>query len=183
MKAMLLKKLRLAVGAVMVLVALGAVGVGYQAGGGSGAAQAAPPDKPQNELEALRKENELLKLNLQVVLEKVQAQETELHAVRKDLAAAKAAPPAPPFAYNTVDWASPLTTCNNNALMGALILSDRTFNITPYSALSCQTPASDPLTDAEAAVKALREAKDKEGQRKAAEALDRAMKKLKEQLK
>ena len=50
---------------------------------------AAPPDRPLNELEALRKENELLKLNLLVVLEKVRAQEAELHAVRKDLAATK----------------------------------------------------------------------------------------------
>ena len=41
MKAMLMKKLRLVVGAVLVLAALGAVGLGYQAGG-SGAAQAAP---------------------------------------------------------------------------------------------------------------------------------------------
>ncbi len=50
MKAMLVKKLRLVVGAVMVLVALGAVGFGYQAGGGSGVVQAAQPDKPKNEL-------------------------------------------------------------------------------------------------------------------------------------
>ena len=34
--------------------------------------------------------NELLKLNLQVVLEKSALRETELHAVRKDLAASEA---------------------------------------------------------------------------------------------
>src|SRR5262249_17532266 len=39
-------------------------------------------EKPRSELEALRKENELLKLNLQVVLEKVRAQEAELHTLR-----------------------------------------------------------------------------------------------------
>jgi hypothetical protein len=50
MKAMLMKKLRLAVGAVMVLVALGAGGIAYQAAGGAGAAQAAPPDKAVGEL-------------------------------------------------------------------------------------------------------------------------------------
>src|SRR5262249_57363409 len=38
------------------------------------------------ELEALRKENELLKLNLQVVLEKVRAQEAEVRGLRKELA-------------------------------------------------------------------------------------------------
>jgi RNA polymerase sigma factor (sigma-70 family) len=82
MKAMLMKKLRLVVGAVVLVVALGLVGVGYQSGAGSGAAQAAPPDKPRSELEALRHENELLKLNLEVVLEKVRAQEAELRELR-----------------------------------------------------------------------------------------------------
>jgi RNA polymerase sigma factor (sigma-70 family) len=82
MKAMLLKKLRLVAGAVVLVAALGAVGLGYQAGGGSGTAQAAPPDRPRTELEALRRENELLKLNLEVVLEKVRAQEAELRELR-----------------------------------------------------------------------------------------------------
>jgi RNA polymerase sigma factor (sigma-70 family) len=187
MKAMLLRKLRLVVGAVVVLLALGAVGVGYQAGGGSGAAQAAPPDKPQNELEALRNENELLKLNLQVVLEKVRAQETELHAVRKDLAAAKAAPPTAPFVYNTTDWNTLLNANNSNPVLSCLpstINSQQPFaGISTLQGLVVRDAASDPVKDAEAAVKALREAKDKEGQRKAAEALEQAMKKLKEQLK
>src|SRR5262249_30049449 len=38
--------------------------------------------RPLTELEALRKENELLKLNLEVVLEKVRTQEAELRALR-----------------------------------------------------------------------------------------------------
>ncbi len=42
MRAMLLKKLRLAAGAVMVLLALGAVGLGYQVGDGSGATRVSP---------------------------------------------------------------------------------------------------------------------------------------------
>ena len=42
-------------------------------------AQNSPPaGKPANELEALRKENELLKLNLQIVLEKCRTQQAEL---------------------------------------------------------------------------------------------------------
>jgi hypothetical protein len=118
MKAMLLKKLRVVAGAVVVLLALGAVGLVYQAAG-SGSAQAAPPDKPRNELEALRRENELLKLNLEVVLEKVRAQEAELREFR----------------------------------------------------------ARD--SGPQAALKALREAKDPEGQRRATEALEKALDKLK----
>ena len=52
-------------------------------GGRSGPGQDRPDrGKPPSEVETLRKENELLRLNLQVVLEKVRAQEAELHALR-----------------------------------------------------------------------------------------------------
>jgi RNA polymerase sigma-70 factor (ECF subfamily) len=43
MKAMLMKKLRLVVGTVILVLALGAAGIGYQATGGWGIANAAPP--------------------------------------------------------------------------------------------------------------------------------------------
>ncbi len=82
MKAMFLKKLRLAVGLTLVLAVVGAVGLGQFVSGGGGSVQAAPPERPLNELEALKKENELLKLNLQVVLEKVRSQEAELREAR-----------------------------------------------------------------------------------------------------
>ena len=156
MKAMLLKKLRLVVGAVVVLAALGAVGFGYQAGSGPGAVQAAQPDKPRSEVEALRRENELLKLNLEVVLEKVRAQEAELRTLRGQAAdAAKLPPHALHLEYQR------------------------------YLALKMLGEAvhSDPLGEAESALKALREAKDKEGQRRATEALEKALEKLKQQTK
>jgi len=154
MKAMLLKKLRLVVGAVVVLAALGAVGFGYQAGSGPGAVQAAQPDKPRSEVEALRRENELLKLNLEVVLEKVRAQEAELRTLRGQAAdAAKLPPHALHLEYQR------------------------------YLALKMLGEAvhSDPLGEAESALKALREAKDKEGQRRATEALEKAREQLKQQ--
>jgi RNA polymerase sigma factor (sigma-70 family) len=191
MKAMLLKKLRLAVGAVMVLAALGAVGVGYQAGSGSGVVQAAPPDKPANELEALRKENELLKLNLQVVLEKVRAQESELQGRRKQVAARDSK-------KGTGSWAGQaLIDMDNDGFPDLYIVdgtssrlylnkADGTFEDVSRKAGVQPAPRGDvtgPAKEAESALKALREAKDKEGQRRATEALDRAMKKLREQLK
>jgi RNA polymerase sigma factor (sigma-70 family) len=207
MKAMLLKKLRLTVGAVMVLAALGMCGIAYWVGGLSGVAQAAPPDKPVNELEALRKENELLKLNLQIVLEKVRTQEGELQTMRKEVAAKDAARQVPfaPFQYNAYTTAfRPLaaypdlsayqlmSTLNNPAITAYP-------NVSPYTTFDVSrillngvhvetTPSqanagSDPIKEAECAVKALREAKDKEAKKRAAEALDGAMKKLKEQLK
>jgi RNA polymerase sigma factor (sigma-70 family) len=200
MKAMLLKKLRLVVGAVVVLAALGMGGVAYQAGGFSATVQAAPPEKPVNELEALRKENELLKLNLQVVLEKVRAQETELHAARKELAAkdevTKGLQMSLLLQRNQVNtnliytngistsltpyMRSNLTTpWLNSANANGLVLND----VLSYQLVNPQDPVSDATKEAESAIKALREAKDKEGKRKAAEALDKAMKRLKEGLK
>src|SRR5262245_42748865 len=73
-KTMLVKKLRLVVGSVLVMAALGVVGLGYQVGNNPAVAQQGAP----NEVEALRREVELLRLNLLVVLEKVRAQEAEL---------------------------------------------------------------------------------------------------------
>jgi RNA polymerase sigma factor (sigma-70 family) len=201
MKAMLLKKLRLAVGAVLVLVALGAVGLASQAGGASGAPPADKPDKPANELEALRKENELMKLNLQVVLEKVRAQEAELQTVRKELAAAQESNRGVQVNLNTLRWrlapqvgifntydVSPLYF-RNMTLSGSY---DNVYGLTTgrlilNEYLDVQPSEADGVSDAtrkaECAIKELREAKDKEGQRRAAEALDKAMKKLKAELK
>jgi hypothetical protein len=80
---MFLTKLKVVLSVVLTVVALGAGGVAYR----SADAQTVSPakraaGKPQSELEALRRENELLKLNLEVVLEKVRAQENELRALR-----------------------------------------------------------------------------------------------------
>jgi RNA polymerase sigma factor (sigma-70 family) len=83
LRTMFLTKLKVVVGVVLVVVALGAGGIAYRP---ADAQTFQPParaqGKPKNELEALRRENELLRLNLEVVLEKVRAQEQELRAVR-----------------------------------------------------------------------------------------------------
>jgi RNA polymerase sigma factor (sigma-70 family) len=195
MKAMLFKKLRLVIGAVVVMASLGAVGFSVQVGDRNGTA---PTDKPANELEALRKENELLKLNLQVVLEKVRAQEGELQMMRKEAAARNeginAWQPYLDFTNRTnpnLNWAQfqggyPLvnygwSTMNPNCLgwNRQLWLNYAVTTVPPPA----QDPVADAATEAENAIKALREAKDKEGQRQATEALDKAMKKLREQLK
>jgi RNA polymerase sigma factor (sigma-70 family) len=83
LKSMFLTKLKLMVSAVMIVTVLGASGLVYRASGQS----ASPVDKqgdgkPKSELERLRHENELLKLNLEVVLEKVRAQEAELRTLK-----------------------------------------------------------------------------------------------------
>jgi RNA polymerase sigma factor (sigma-70 family) len=191
MKAMLLKKLRLAVGAVLVLVALGVVGFGYQASAGSGAAQAAPPDQPRNELEALRRENELLKLNLEVVLEKVRAQGHEIQSLRKEVAASnpRAKGAVPVFLDYDGDGFPDLFIANGNLLSrqdGTFLYRRQAFeDLTQKAGVHAvhRGDVSGPMQEAESALKTLREAKDKEGQRRATQALEKALQKLKQQTK
>ncbi len=78
--SMLAKNLK--TGIVALLVAA-AIGTGGFLSTGPGPVARAADAKPPSELESLRHENELLKLNLQVVLEKVRAQEGELAAFRE----------------------------------------------------------------------------------------------------
>jgi hypothetical protein len=81
-QTMLLTKLTLAVGAVMVVMALGASGLVYRASGQSG--PAGKSGRPATELDVLRQEVELLKLKLQLVEQKLKAQDEELRALRAD---------------------------------------------------------------------------------------------------
>ncbi len=166
-KAMFLKKLRVVVGGLLMMVGLAAVGVAYQAEGRS--AQAAPPEKrdegKSSELEALRKENELLKLNLQVVLEKVRSQETELKTMRDR--------PAVATNLNVVPW---------DILRDEPVLRDRNYSTLATDLVFRGTVLRpDPVQEAESALKALREAKDEEARRRATESLEKALQKIKEQ--
>src|SRR5207249_3634977 len=78
-----LAKVKVVGAAVLLVAALGLGGVAYHSEAvWAGQTEQASKAKPRSELEALRRENELLKLNLEVVLEKVRAQEAELRALR-----------------------------------------------------------------------------------------------------
>jgi len=81
LKAMFMAKLKV-IGGVLVFTALtiGVLGAVYSP---VGAQNSPPAGKPANEMEALRKENELLKLNLQIVLEKCRTQQAELRALKE----------------------------------------------------------------------------------------------------
>jgi RNA polymerase sigma factor (sigma-70 family) len=175
MKAMLLRKLRLVVGAVMLVLAFGGVGVGFGLGDRSGAAQGAPPDKPISELEALRKENELLRLNLQIVLEKVRGQETELQSLRKQATNWKPMQGALIADLDSDGWVDLYIT--KDAKGNKLFLNEVDGTIIR------RDESSGAIKAAEDALKALREAKDKEGRRRATDALEKAIKKLREQAK
>jgi RNA polymerase sigma factor (sigma-70 family) len=77
-KAMFISKLKATVATVLVLAALGAGGLTYSSGGG----EQPGPVKPKSELDKLRHENELLKVNLRVTLEKIQTLENEVRALK-----------------------------------------------------------------------------------------------------
>jgi len=89
LKTMFIAKLKTVAGVVaLAVLILGFGSVAYQTVGAQNTPGASKNSgKNLNELEALRRENELLKLNLQVVLEKVRAQETELRTLRPNAAA------------------------------------------------------------------------------------------------
>ncbi len=105
LKIMFLTKLKSVVGMVLAVTLLGTSGLVYHAAGQAPAAGQSGA-KRLSEVEALRRENELLKLNLEVVLEKVRAQETELRALRGQNAAAA---PLPLYQAHTPEQAAELS--------------------------------------------------------------------------
>jgi hypothetical protein len=135
-------------------------------------------------------EGPLLKLNLLVVLEKVQAQESELRSLR-----------ARPMGGGGLTGLSG----GMGGLSGGGGLAGRSGGMggiggglggiggglggiggggpAGNQTMPMVTGLPSAMKDAEAALKQLREAPDRDGQRRAAEALDKAMKRLKEQLK
>jgi hypothetical protein len=154
---MFLSKLKVVVGVALVVVALGAGGVAYR----SADAQTVQPSrraegKPQTELEALRREVELLRLNLLVVLEKVRAQEAELRTLR-----------AQP---------KPTTTGTGRVVLDL----DKDGWPDLYVVPDARRP--DPAQQAEAALKALRAAKDDAARQRAVDVLERALRQLREQM-
>jgi RNA polymerase sigma factor (sigma-70 family) len=158
LKAMFFQKLKWTAVVLMATVMMGAGGFVFQSGNGPATARAqAPAAKPVSELEALRKENELLKLNLQVVLEKVKAQENEI----RDLKATQKT------AVRLWDAQSGRAL---NEYRRALALRAR------------PKPAASPLKEIDDALKLLREAKDNDAKRRAAEMLEKATKRLREEL-
>lgn len=150
--AMFMQKLKVVFGALMLVAALAAGGVAYR----SGDAAAAPPEKqPKTEVEALRRENELLKLNLEVVLEKVKAQEAELKGLKENAHVMLGG-----FKYKTMN------------LVGGLEGAE----IKVHGNVRLET---NPAEEVEVAVKQLRDARDSDARKRAVEALEKAVQKLK----
>jgi hypothetical protein len=163
--SMFLAKLKVAVAVVLVLGALGIAGFTSSRERSALARADPPPAKPQNELERLRRENELLKLNLEVVLEKVRAQETELRTLKDRSTAEQKTEHA--------KW--------GDARRRAALDEYKKAHGQPLG--EPLTRSKNPVGEVENALKALRAAPDKKTMWKAAEQLERATKQLQEHMK
>jgi len=163
MQMMLLKKLRLVLGAVMVAAALGAAGFASRPGDQARAQDVkrvylADQDavqvasKPVSELEALRKEVALLRINNNVLLEKIGNLETQLAQAH-----------------------GPTATGVNDRVMAYWTIKKREHPGAPES-----TP--DLAKEVEAALKVFVEANSPEEKRRAAASLEQMTKKLRDQV-
>jgi hypothetical protein len=202
LKSMFIAKLKTVVGFfALAVLTLGFGSAAYQTVGAqipSSVNQKA--EKPLNELEALRKENELLKLNLQVVLEKVHAQEIELRAHRskappatKWFVPATTAPPEAPMGQNY--FLAPATKPKLEAPDGpqqagakpmgtfsAPAPTSETKPAAPGPALSAYNVYNSSYSSSEEALRRLREAKSDDVRRQAVEDLEKAVQRLRQVL-
>src|SRR5262249_30209292 len=152
---------------------------------GPGAAHAAAPEgKPPADADALRKENELLKLNLQLTLEKILAQEAELRTLRGRAEAARGTRLMDPNREAALQALSGSRGRDAATLLQLLNKQvGAAYDLQEIQGLITSRTAPDPMQEVEAALKALREARDKDAKQRAADALERALKKLRQQLK
>jgi RNA polymerase sigma factor (sigma-70 family) len=97
-KAMLISKLKVYVATAVVAVALGAGGLAYRASGQDVPADRKGGARPPSEMELLRKEMEILKLQVELLQERVRAQGAELRALQGRGAAVQGAAVANPDA-------------------------------------------------------------------------------------
>ncbi len=203
--SMFLTKLKLVAAVVMVAASLGVTGLAYRAA----AADEPAPGKPPSEIDALRRENRLLKLNLEVVLEKVRAQEDELRALRGPQGARddrlrraqEALEVERQRAANkerlAEEWKKKAAAVQREradaellkALDEARMASDaerrKAAELLEHQNALKRKLTAPPSAEAEKlieeALKALRGARDADGQRRAAEALEQALRRLKAQ--
>jgi hypothetical protein len=200
-KAMLISKLKVYVATAVLAVVLGAGGLAYQASGqdNAPAPQKVPP-RPLSEVELLRKEMEILKLQVEVLQEKVRAQGAELRALQGRAGAPRAMggplaapgsdtqdmrPLAPPAAVGAAPLVAP-PVLPGPAAPGARLRELQDKGVAP---LTMPPPASQPLNalprnnadvekEIQDAIEAFRNAPVGEAKQRAAEALEKALKKL-----
>jgi hypothetical protein len=166
-------------------MALGVSGLAYRASGPA-VAQAAPEgDKAPSELEALRRKVELLQINLDVVLEKVRAQEAELKTLRARAAVSSNTSDAQ--SKRLAEFLSGALTAGDATLhphVGRLLLQADDGALKKFGARgSGVAAAADPLAALEAALRSRAGATDKDAARQADVRIQKALDELRALLK
>jgi RNA polymerase sigma factor (sigma-70 family) len=167
MQAMLMRKLKLMVVAVLVTAALGAVGLAWQPSDEARAQDAAArkgDGKPVNELEALRRENQRLRKNIEILLDRISAQDQELKSARAQAVGSKDVLAAQQDLAKYLSLREAQIVGQDSVVLGGL------------------KTLANPAQEVEAALKTLREARDPEARRRAAQALERATQRLRQQI-
>jgi hypothetical protein len=181
-KTMLLTKLKSFVAVALVLiVSAGAVGLTQGTGPReSGQAPTVAGARPRaDDLEALRLEVEALRKALQATRERVKTLEAEVQALRRT---GGAAPPSKDGSREPVTR-PPVNTYRERLTspQGSPPHREATQDYSNWlRPLKQSRLADDPVVQAEAALKAIREARDPDARRRAADALEKALKRLKE---
>jgi RNA polymerase sigma factor (sigma-70 family) len=185
LRAMLMTKLKFGVVGLLAVVLLGAGGIAYQAAGQAPGAGARPP----TDLEVLSREVQILKLQVELLQEKMRGQEAALRALSRQAGPAGAGSSLrpPPGGQKP---AEPDTAPPRGQKRDAYDrLPPEGQKPGPYDKLQpggdSRPPAGalappDPVREAEAALRRLREARDDAARRRAADALERALRRLRQ---
>ncbi len=202
MQAMLLKKLKLVIGVGMVATALGILGAtggfGDRARAQDGATNYGPvayqpttpaANQPASELEKLRRENEDLRATVRVLVREIQTLEDKTGTVHRDVRPGNVTEfhrwtnVAPSSQAPTKEEAPRNATTGTSSGAGT-----PQFQHKPTTAATTSAPERKPTSagsaqqQVEAALKQLREARDLEGRQRAADALEKAIQKLRQEL-
>jgi RNA polymerase sigma factor (sigma-70 family) len=198
MRAMLIRKLKVVLVAVVATAALGVVGLTSRTGEEVRAQDASPAaartgGKPANELEALRKENEDLRGTVRVLLKEIRLLQKSLEDARPGRLGqpgrsdgtpkGTSADTTPrPESNNFLRLPAGQQSLNRNAQPGTTPLPqfENTTGADHSPAARPNTATGGAAQEAEAALNALRQARDPEARRRAAEALDRATRRIRE---
>jgi RNA polymerase sigma factor (sigma-70 family) len=201
-KAMLISKLKVYVAMAVVAVAVGAGGLAYRAAGQDTAADKKGGPRPLSEIELLRKEMEILKLQVEVLQERVRAQGAELRALQGRAAPQRAEVPGLAPDVNALGGALagvplgnatiPLPQVAAGVPLVAPLPANRAapVNLAPAAGTAvAPNPAAirpaqrniDPEQEIEEAYEAFRKAPAGRAKQRAAEALEKALKKMRHQ--
>jgi RNA polymerase sigma factor (sigma-70 family) len=192
LRAMLMTRLKVCITMACLVVLAGAGGFVFRAAGQAPEPVKRGDTRPLTELEVLRREVDILKLQMEVMQEKLRAQDAELRTLKGQAGAARPPAGSPPVSA-TEETVGPAVELRVGAGGGRRataqgpppISIERAPDAPGYRpAPSAARPATSPEQDVDAALQALHEAsKDDTSLKRAVDALERAVQRLKERTK